>query len=114
MVRAHLAAFNAKDIDAMAKRVAEDFVWYDVNGDQTRIDTRGRDALRKGMERYFKNLPSAKSELHMLTTNGNFVSVRERATWKTKSGEDRSQNAFAIYEVVDGLIKRVWYYLTQK
>ncbi len=114
VVRAHLVAFNAKDIDAMAKRVAEDYVWYNVSGDQMSIESKGRDALRKGMEGYFKNLPSAKSELHMLSTNGNFVSVRERATWKTKSGEDRSQNAFAIYEVVDGLIKRVWYYPTQK
>ena len=41
------------------------------------------------------------------------VSVRERASWKSKSGEDRSQNAFAIYEVADGLIRRVWYYPSQ-
>ena len=114
VVRANLAAFNAKDVDAMTKLVAEDFVWYNVEGDQMSVESRGRDALRKGMESYFKSLPSSRSEMHMLATNGNFVSVRERATWKSKSGEDRSQNALAIYEVVDGLIKRVWYYPVQK
>jgi acetyl esterase len=110
VVRAHLADFNARNVDAMAKRVAEDFVWYDVNGDQTKVETKGREALRKGLEGYFKSVPTAKSELHMLTTNGRFVSARERVTWKNAKGEPRSQNAMSVYEVEEGLIKRVWYF----
>jgi len=114
VVRAHLAAFNAHDINAMLKNVSEDFVWYNVAGDKMDVETKGRDALRTGMERYFRNLPSANSELDMLATNGSFVSVRERATWKNKQGEPRSQNAFSIYEVTEGQIRRVWYYPAQK
>ncbi len=114
VVRALLAAFNAHDVDAMAKRVADDFVWFDVTGDKLNVETRGRDALRKGMEGYFKKNPTATSGVHMLSTNGNFVSVRERAAWKTKNGESRAQTAIAVYEVVDGLIKRVWYFPTQQ
>lgn len=110
VVRAHLADFNAKNVDAMVRRVTEDFAWYNVSGGEMKIETQGRDALRKGLESYFKSLPSAKSEIHMLTTNGRFVSARERALWKTSKGEPRSQNALSVYEVEDGLIKRVWYY----
>jgi acetyl esterase/lipase len=114
VVRAHAAAFNTHDVDAMIRLVADDIVWYNIKGDEMSVEARGSEALKKGMESYFKSLPSTKSEIHTMFTNGNFVSVRERATWKSKTGEDRSQNALAVYEVVDGKIKRVWYYPVQK
>ncbi|MBL8525511.1 MAG: alpha/beta hydrolase fold domain-containing protein [Betaproteobacteria bacterium] len=114
VVRAQLAAFNAHDVDAMVRLVADDLVWYNIKGDEMSVEAKGSDALRKGMEGYFKSLPSAKSEIHTMVTNGNFVSVRERVTWKSKTGEDRSQNALAVYEVIEGKIKRVWYYPVQK
>lgn len=114
VVRAQLAAFNVRDVEAMIRLVTDDFVWYNIKGDEMSVEARGREALKKGMEGYFKSLPSARSEIHTMSTNGYFVSVRERATWKSKSGEDRSQNALAVYEVIDGKIKRVWYYPAQK
>jgi len=114
VVRAQLAAFNAQDVEAMVRQVAQDFVWYTIKGDEMSVEVRGIEALKKGMHSYFMSLPSARSEIHTMSTNGNFVSVRERATWKSKTGEDRSQNALAVYEVVDGRIRRVWYYPVQK
>jgi hypothetical protein len=39
-----------------------------------------------------------------------FVTVRERAFWTTKGGEERSQAAVAVYEIRDSLVERVWYY----
>ena len=110
VVRAQLADFNARNVDAMVNRVTEDFVWYDVTGSEMKIETKGRDALRKGLEGYFKTLSGVKSELHMVATNGRFVSARERIVWKNAEGEMRSQNALSVYEVEEGLIKRVWYY----
>lgn len=110
VVRAQLADFNARNVDGMVRRVAEDFVWFDVSGTEMKVDTKGRDALRKGLEGYFKSQPDVKSELYMVTTNGRFVSARERVAWKTAQGEMRSQNALSVYEVEEGLIRRVWYY----
>jgi hypothetical protein len=114
VVRANSAAFNAQDVAALAATVAEDFVWFNVEGEKISAETRGREALRTGMAGYFKSLPSAKSDIESLSVNGAFVSVKERAKWKSKSGEDRSQAALAIYEVREGLIKRVWYFPSQK
>jgi acetyl esterase len=110
VVRAHLADFNSRNVEAMARRVAEDFIWYNVDGAENKIETRGREALRKGLEGYFKSVPTARSELYMLTTNGRFVSARERVTWRNAKDEPRSQNALSVYEVDEGLIKRVWYF----
>lgn len=113
-VRANAAAFNAQNVEALVATVAEEFAWFNVEGEKTTAETRGREALRSGMTGYFKSLPSAKSEIESLSVNGAFVSVKERAKWKSKGGEDRSQAALAIYEVREGLIKRVWYFPSQK
>lgn len=114
VVRANLQAFNLQDVDALVATVAEDFAWFNVDGDKMAVETRGREALRKGMQDYFKSLPSARSELESLAVNGVYVSVRERASWKNRAGEARSQASIAVYEVRDGLIKRVWYFPSQK
>lgn len=114
VVRANGAAFNAHDVKALAATVAEDLVWYQIDGDQVTVETRGRAALEQGMTDYFASLPSARSEFESLTVNGAFVAVKERALWKSSSGKDRSQTALAIYEVRDGLIVRVWYYPAQR
>ncbi len=109
VVRAQIEAFNRNEADALAARVAEDFVYYNVTSDATTVETKGRAALRDGMTAYFKSLPSVKSEVEGLLQTGPFVSFRERVSWTSPSGE-KSQSALAIYEVHDGIITRAWYY----
>ena len=113
-MRANLDAFNRQDVEGLVATVADDFVWYNIDGGKMAPETNGRESLRKGMQRYFKSLPSARSAFDSLTVNGAFVSVKERAMWTNKTGESKSQSAIAIYEVQDGLIKRVWYFPAQK
>ena len=59
---------------------------------------------------YFNALPSARATLESSMVSGSYVTARERASWKTKDGTERSQAALAVYEIRDGLIARVWYY----
>ena len=113
-VRANLDAFNRHDVEALVATVAPDFAWFNIDGEKLLPDTRGRDALRKGMAAYFKSQPSVRSGFESLTVNGAFVSVKERASWNNKVGEPRSQVALAVYEVRDGLILRVWYFPAEK
>ena len=46
----------------------------------------------------------------VIKVSGRYVTVRERASWTSKSGEKRSQASLAVYEIRDGLVARVWYY----
>ena len=110
VVRANFEAFNRQDIDALAATVAEDFIWYNIENDKMSIEASGRESLRKGVQDYFKALPTARSVAETLTASGPYVSVRERASWTTRTGEKKSQVAITVYEVRNGLIKRVWYY----
>jgi hypothetical protein len=110
IVREHMEAFNRHDVEAMAARVAPDFVWFGVAGEEVTVEARGRAALADGMRSYFAALPSVRSEIEESVVSGSFVAIRERATWTDASGAQRTQASLGIYEIRDGLIQRVWYY----
>ena len=80
-----------------------------VDGDQIATEAAGKDALRTSMTGYFESLPSARSEILSSGASGAFVTAHERAYW-TADGQERSQVAVAVYEIRDGLVRRVWYF----
>lgn len=110
IVREQIDAFNRHDVEAMTARVAPDFVWLAVAGDSVTVEARGRDALAEGMRSYFASLPGARSEVEESVVTGPYVAIRERAIWTDRQGEERSRVSLGVYEVRDGLIRRVWYY----
>jgi len=112
-VQAYVGAYNAHDIDAVLRLIHPDFVWLNLDGDEIKVEARGKDAIRAMLTSYFKGLPSARSEIESISTLGPWVSVRERAHWTGKSGP-KSQAALSVYEVRDGLLRRVWYYPSVK
>jgi ketosteroid isomerase-like protein len=108
-VRAYFAAYNAHDVGGVLRLLHPDFVWLSLAGDSVTVEARGLTAIRSQLEGYFRRLPSARSEMETATALGPWVSVRERARWTNASGP-RSQAAMSVYEVRDGLLRRVWYY----
>ncbi len=110
LVRRYTEAFNAHDVDAMLALAHPDVEWMSVMGDKVSVDARGHEALRAAMEDYFRSLPTARSEVEGALGHGEMLAVRERAHWRTGAGEDRSQASIAVYEVQEGLVRRVWYF----
>lgn len=113
VVRAHIEAFNRHDVNALVERVSPDFVWYNVDSDETSVEVKGRDALRESLTKYFKSTAAVRSEVDSVTATGPFVSFRERVFWTNAKGE-QSQQALGVYEIRDGLITRAWYYPAAK
>ncbi len=109
VIEAQLQAFNAHDVDAMVANLAEDFAWFAVDPDMTRVELRGREEFRRSMVPYFATVPGARAEIEERVSVGRFAAVRERAFWMAGGGEV-SQASLAVYEIGDGLIRRVWYY----
>jgi hypothetical protein len=109
VVRAYLQAYNAHDIDAVLSFLAPEFVWLSAAGDSLTVEARGSAMVRAQLTDYFRQLPSARSELEALTALGPWVAATERAHWAGSAGP-RSQAALSVYEVRGGLIRRVWYY----
>ena len=108
-----LEAFNAHDVEAMTRHVAEDVQWLSAQGGALRVETEGRAALAEAMTGYFRSLPSARSEVEALLVSGDFVAVRERVHWE-QDGQPRSQAALAVYELRGDLVARVMYFAAER
>jgi len=93
----------------MAALVHEDFEYLGVDGSKVSVDAVGREALKQSMVGYFASVRDVESVIEHTTVTGPYVAFRERVSWTGKSGR-RSQAALGVYEVRDGLVKRVWYY----
>ncbi len=109
VVRAYVDAYNAHDVNAMLALVDDDLTWFMIEEDEMRTEISGTKYLELGMTAFFQAMPEGRSEIRALTVSGSFVSVVEEAFWQT-ADDSGSQCAMAVYEVIDELIHRVWYY----
>jgi len=109
VVRAYIAAYNAHDVEKVLTFLAPDFVWLSITADSVAVEARGVEAIRAQLVDYFRSIPTARSTLEDVTALGPWVSARERAHWVSASGP-RSQASLSVYEVREGLLRRVWYY----
>ena len=110
VVRGHVDAFNRHDAEDLLSWVSPAVEWVNVQGSVTSVEVRGREMLRDYMATYFEAQPTVRSEIEDAVVAGDFVAMRERASWTAPDGEERSQASLAVYHVRDGLIQRVWYY----
>ncbi len=110
-VRAFVDAYNARDYAGLDARLDDNAVWYSVDGGKISTDVTGRSALVDWTRNYLgQSCTSCKSRLIDVSASGRFVSTVERATWTAKTGAERTQASIAVYEVVDGRIRAVWYF----
>ena len=110
VVRGHVDAFNRHDAEDLLSWVSPAVEWVNVQGSITSVEVRGREMLRDYMATYFEAQPTVRSEIEEAVVTGDYVAVRERASWTAADGEERSQASLGVYHVRDGLIQRVWYY----
>ena len=109
----YIEAFNATDIRRLTDTMTVDVEWFTVTAGGVALEASGRAALSRSMQSYFESVPDVHAEIEQRIINGNFVTTRERLTWKTRNGLERSQASIAVFELRDGLIRRAWYYPAQ-
>lgn len=110
VVRAYVAAFNAKDLDAMMAHVSPGMVWLNVEGDSVTLGGRGADAFQRLLAGYFREVPTARSELLEVRALGPWVTTHERTRWSAPTPGAGGQSSVVVYEVRAGLVHRVWFY----
>lgn len=108
-VQAFMDAFNERSVSGMLRHVDDNLRWYRIRDDLMVLETYGRDDFRTSMRTYFDSLEEVRTEIESITWNGPFVSLRERVTWASRTGQ-QSQSALAVYELKSGKIVRAWYY----
>ena len=107
-----MAAFNAHDADKMREYWAPDVTWIELAGEQASPVTTSAQQLHDELVAYFEAYPTVSSSLENITVNGNFVTAVERPVWE-EAGERKSQASVVVYEIIDGKVKRFWYYPPQ-
>ena len=110
LITSYVDHFNSRDLDALLALAHEDVEWLSVNGAEVTVETRGKEALRASLTSYFASCPSCRSTVEVHQSVGRYVSTVEHAEWKTRAGETKRQSSLAVYEIADGLVRRVWYY----
>jgi|SRR5690554_2479272 len=112
-VHDYIAAFNARDVDAMMSIVTDDVQWLTVSGTTVVTETNSKAQLRQGMASYFNSCTTCKSSLeHVFSTEGR-VSALEVARYETANGP-QAQRSVSVYEFSGNLIKRVYYFAAEQ
>lgn len=107
-----MAAFNDHDAKKMRDYWHSDVTWIEVSGQQTSVVTSSAAQLYSELVTYFDAYPTVSSSLENIAVNGNFVTAVERPVWE-EGGERQSQASIVVYEIVDGKVKRFWYFPPQ-
>lgn len=110
VVVAHVDAFNARNFEAMSRVEHPEIEWLTVSDSEITVDVSGRDTLMEVVRDYTTSNPTVTGEIRDWSVNGNYISVVETARWKTDDGIPKAQSALSVYQLEDGLIRRVWYY----
>ena len=107
-----MKAFNDHDPDAMRSFWHDDVTWIEVSGADSAAITSSAQQLYDELVVYFKSNPTVSSSLDGVAVNGRFVSAVERPVWE-QDGERKTQASNVVYEVIDGKVKRFWYFPPQ-
>jgi uncharacterized protein (TIGR02246 family) len=99
IVQRQVNAYNAKNTDAFLDTYAEDVELYQYPG---KLLATGKKAMRLEYEGMFKNIPNLYCQILNRIVNGNVIIDKE----KVRFGKDFIE-AVAIYEVLNGKIKKV-------
>jgi len=102
--QAQLDAYNARDIDAFLAAYHKDVELFRLPGDER--FARGHDEMRSIYAKLFESAPELHCRLIARIAHERFVIDHEDVTGIP--GREHL-GAVAIYEVVDGLIRRAWF-----
>jgi imidazolonepropionase-like amidohydrolase len=105
IVQRQLEAYNAHDIEAFLATYAEDVEIFSLPNSET-PDTTGLAAMRQIYGEMFAGLPDLNCQVVDRVVEGSYVIDQELCI--VSAGEPRMR-ATAIYQVENGLIRRVWF-----
>ncbi|NNE69861.1 MAG: SnoaL-like domain-containing protein [Rhodothermales bacterium] len=107
VIETMVEAYAARDLDAMMAVFDPNIEWMSVEGDDITMVATGRPPLRSMMAENLAAYPDASWRVESMHRVGAYVTTTEHATWD--GGQSSLRNA-VVYEVRDGLVKRIWFF----
>ncbi len=109
-ISSYTEAYNDRDIQAMSALMHPDIQWLNVEGHEVSVIADGKADLVAQMNDYVLSPSATTSTLEGAVADGPFMALREVARWPREDGSIAEQSALAVYEIRDGLVRRVWYF----
>jgi limonene-1,2-epoxide hydrolase len=111
VVERYLGALNRRDLLMLTAYVAPDFEWLSmVNGERV-LEVSGREALATALKQYFADNRSTRWSIQSANVIGDHLVVDERSEWR-EGDMTQARHSLGIYELHDGRIRRVTYFLS--
>ena len=106
-------AFNQQDIDRLVGNVSDDFIWFSLTTNQLLVETKGKDAFKQSMVKYFKSHQSRKSISTIISYSiqGKRISFNEQVQHQDKNGKKITASAMGSYQIEKRKISRAWYFI---
>ena len=102
LVQRQLNAYNARNVEAFLEPYADDVELYNF---PDKLISKGKDAMRKGYEGFFKNTPELHCEIKSRSIQGNYIIDKESVSGIGKS----KMEATAIYYINAEKIQKVYF-----
>lgn len=110
IVEQYLAALNRRDLLMLTAYVAPDVEWYSIIDGKRLQEVAGRVELAQMLTRYFEQHQRTHWMIEQSSLAANFLAVTERSEWDEGDGT-RSRTSLCVYELRDGRIRRMTYFL---
>jgi limonene-1,2-epoxide hydrolase len=110
IVEHYLSALTRRDLLMLTAYVVPDVTWYSVVKGERITEVTGRAALTTSLTNYFASTQQTEWAIEQAVVVGQTVAVRERSQWRADDGNGE-RVSLAVYEIVDGRIARITYFL---
>jgi ketosteroid isomerase-like protein len=112
VVENYFAALNRRDLLPLTAYVTPDFEWVSMIDGERVVEVASREELADMLRVYFERNQNPKWRIESVNAAGNVLAVAERAEW-IESGATQSRKSLGVYELHDGRIRRVTYFLSE-
>jgi limonene-1,2-epoxide hydrolase len=111
VVENYLAALNRRDLLVLTAYVAPDFEWLSMVNGERMMEVSGREELATALSQYFADNRDTRWSIQHANVIGDYLVVNERSEWRD-GDMTQARNSLGIYELHDGRIRRVTYFLS--
>jgi hypothetical protein len=113
VIESYLKATNDRDLLMLTAYVTPDFEWVSLVGGERIVEVQSREALAATLREYFVRYPTSTLRNESLQVVDGFVVVSERSEWQASDGKGE-RTSLGVYELFDGRIRRVTYFLNSR
>jgi ketosteroid isomerase-like protein len=112
VIENYFAALNRRDLLPLTAYVTPDFEWVSMVDGERVVEVSSREALSEMLRAYFERNQSPSWRIEAVNASGNVLAVTERTEW-VENDATQSRNTLGVYELQDGRIRRVTYFLSE-